>query len=75
MVAAGGGIGAGAGKDAGAELHQDESDKAGTTIPMIEKITKDLELKMLDPQFTGGGAFPPRMRVSLVVRGERAPKL
>ncbi len=52
-----------------------ESEEAGTTVPIINKITKDSELKMLDPPFTGVVAFPPKLRVSLVVRGERAPRL
>ncbi len=75
MIAAGGGIGNGMGKGAGWQSDDVESDEAGTTIPMINEITNNLELRMIHLPVNGGGAFPPMARVSLVVRGERAPKL
>jgi hypothetical protein len=75
MIDAGGGIGGGTGKGAGAKSDDAESDEAGTNIPIINIITDDLELRMLDPPDTGSVAFPPMTREALVVRGERAPKL
>ncbi len=68
-------MGGGAGKGVGLELDDTESEDAGNTIPMMEEISDNLELRMLELPVTGGDGFPQMARVSLVVRGERAPKL
>jgi hypothetical protein len=69
------GLGVGVGKGVGLESDDVESEDAGNAIPMMEEISNDLELQVLEPPVTGGDRFPQMARVSLVVRGERAPKL
>ncbi len=63
------------GEGVGSESDEAESEDASTTVSMIEEISNDLELRELEPLLTGRDGFPQMVRLSLVVRGERAPKL
>ncbi len=67
----------------GSDLEEEESEEAGTTEPIIDNTTKDQEPKTPDLPPIGKEACIdaidsvslPMLKVALVVRGERAPKL
>jgi hypothetical protein len=75
IIAGGRGLGVSTSEGVGSDSDDAESEDADTTAPTMEEISDDLELQVLEPPVASRDGFPQMARASLVVRGERAPKL
>ena len=62
------GLGVGMGTGVRSELDDTESEYAGTTKPMMNEISDDLEFQVLELPATGGDGFPQMARVSRALK-------